>query len=82
MTTDHVEEDLRQLFAQVMDLRTSQIHPDISQINCASWTSLNHLMLVSQIESQFGVTFTNAEISAMTSYGRVAQTLAQHLAPV
>lgn len=82
MTTDHMEEDLRHLFAQVMDLRTSQIHPDVSQTNCAGWTSLNHLMLVSQIESRFGVTFTNPEITAMTSYGRVAQTLAQHLSPV
>ncbi|HET6680599.1 MAG TPA: hypothetical protein VFG84_05320 [Gemmatimonadaceae bacterium] len=82
MTTDYMEEDLRGLFAQVMNLSASQVHSEMDQDSCGTWTSLNHLMLISQIESRFGVRFANQEISTMTTYGRVAQTLANHLSPV
>ena len=45
----------------------NEISDDISQSNFEKWESLQHLILIVDIESEFGVSFVPEEIVEMTS---------------
>lgn len=71
-----VETGVRDLLAQVLGVSAEKIGPGLSQESEPSWTSLSHLMLISQLESQFGTRFSNSEIRELTSYDRIVDKLA------
>lgn len=70
---------VREVLAQVLDLRPAEIGPGLSAATSSAWTSLNHLMLVSQLENEFGVVFSNQEIVDLTSYSAILETLGRRL---
>lgn len=70
---------VRELMAQVLDLPPAEIGPELSTATSSAWTSLNHLMLISQLESQFGVVFSNQEIRQLTSFSAILETLGRRL---
>ncbi|HET6579917.1 MAG TPA: acyl carrier protein [Gemmatimonadales bacterium] len=72
-----VEARVRELLAQVLDMPASDVGPGLTQASAPSWTSLNHLMLVSQLESEFGLFLSNEEIRQLTSYDRIVETVAR-----
>lgn len=75
-----METRVRELLAQVLDLPAEQIGPGFDQEDAPSWTSLNQLMLVSQLESEFGLFLSNEEIRRLTSYDQIVETVARHRA--
>jgi acyl carrier protein len=66
-----------EVLAEVLDLSPASIGPELSTSTSASWTSLNHLMLISQLESEFGVTFSNQEIRELTSFSAIVEALSR-----
>jgi acyl carrier protein len=68
---------VRDLLAQVTGVSPSEVGPGFSQETAPSWTSLVHLMLVSQIEQEFAVTLTNDEIRELTSFDRIVERLSR-----
>jgi acyl carrier protein len=73
---------VRELLAQVLGVPAASIGPEFSTSSSSAWTSLNHLMLVSQIESEFGVVFSNQEIRELTSFTAIVETLGRRLGSV
>jgi acyl carrier protein len=74
-----VTERVREVMAQVLDLRPADVVPELSVSTSSAWTSLNHLMLISQLESEFGVVFSNQEIKELTSFRAILETLGRRL---
>ncbi|HEX2220167.1 MAG TPA: hypothetical protein VHG35_15295 [Gemmatimonadales bacterium] len=70
---------VREVVAQVMDLPAEDVGPGLSASTSTAWTSLNHLMLISQLETEFGVVFSNQEIKELTSYSAILETLGRRL---
>ena len=70
---------VREIVAQVFDLPVTQVADELSAGNSSAWTSLNHLMLVSQLENEFGVVFSNQEVRALSSVGTILETLGRRL---
>jgi acyl carrier protein len=70
---------VREVMAQVLDLAPTEIGPGIATATSSAWTSLNHLMLISQLENEFGVVFSNREIKELTSYSAILETLGRRL---
>jgi acyl carrier protein len=70
---------VREIVAEVLDLPANQVADDLSSGNSSAWTSLNHLMLVSQLENEFGVVFSNQEVRALSSVGAILETLGRRL---
>jgi len=68
-----------ELLAQILDVPTASIGPGFSAQSTPAWTSLNHLMLISQVENEFGVFFSNQEIRDLTSFDQIVETVARHL---
>jgi acyl carrier protein len=74
--TDEIPAKLREILAQVLGAAQDGIGPGFSVESAPEWTSLNHLMLISQLESEFGVFFTNQEVQQLTSFDRILAALA------
>ncbi len=78
---EQIQAQVRGLLAQVLDVPPESIGPEFSQALIPSWTSLIHLMLMSQIETEFGVFLSNQEIRDLTSFAHIVDTLAQRQSP-
>jgi acyl carrier protein len=74
-----VKEQLKNIMASVFMTDISEIQDDISQLNFEKWESLQHLILIVNIESEFGVSFEPEEIVEMTSLSSVEQFLVKKL---
>lgn len=70
---------VRRLLSQVLDVPEAKVGPELSSKTSAAWTSLNHLMLISQLESEFGVVFSNQEIPQLTSFNAIVETVGRRL---
>jgi len=73
----HVATRVGELLSQVLDLSLDRVGPGLSASTSAAWTSLNHLMLISQLENEFGVVFSNQEVRELTSYTAIVEALTQ-----
>jgi acyl carrier protein len=76
---DQIESRVRELLVQVLGVPSARVGPEFSASSTPAWTSLNHLMLISQIESDFGIIFSNQEIRDVTSFKNIVAVVAQHL---
>jgi acyl carrier protein len=76
-----IADRVRALLARVLDVPLASIGPGFSTTTVPSWDSLNHLMLISEVESSFGVLFSNQEIVDLTSLDRIVTAIGRHLAP-
>jgi acyl carrier protein len=70
------------LLSQVLDVPEANVGPDLTSSSSPAWTSLNHLMLISQLENEFGVVFSNQEIRQLTSFTAIVDTLGRRLGSV
>ena len=73
---------VRRLLSEVLDVPEASVGPELSSTSSAAWTSLNHLMLISQLESEFGVVFSNQEIRQLNSFTAIVDALARRLGSV
>ncbi|HUF35502.1 MAG TPA: acyl carrier protein [Gemmatimonadales bacterium] len=76
--SDEIAGRVRTMLAQVLDVPASRIGPGFTADSTPAWTSLNHLMLMSQLESEFGVVFSNQQIQELTSFDRIVTAIAGH----
>ena len=74
-----IESRVRELLSQVLGVPSTSIAADFAAPSTPTWTSLNHLMLISQLESEFGVFFSNQQIRDMTSFQGLVDAVARHL---
>lgn len=79
MTTEPIRGELRTLLAQATGAPADAIGPGFDCTAQAGWTSLKGLMLLSQLERRFGVTFSNAEIPQLTTFDAIGGAIARHL---
>ena len=56
---------LRKIFARVLDVDESEITDQISRENAENWDSFNHLLLITEIESEFKMCFTLNEVESI-----------------
>jgi len=62
-----MKNEIKKIMASVFLVDENEISDDISQSNFEKWESLQHLILIVDIESEFGVSFEPEEIVEMTS---------------
>ncbi len=72
------EQDLNTIFSEVLGLPAEEITENLTPETCATWDSLNHLRLITEIESKFAVEFTMAEVQEAVSVTKFRQLLAAH----
>jgi acyl carrier protein len=61
------QERLYAAVAECLQLPREKVNDGVSRQNTPEWDSLNHLRIITAIESEFGVRFTMDEIASMQS---------------
>ena len=66
-----VEEIFKKTFRSLPDL-----HYDISSKHIADWDSLRHVMLISEIEKEFEISFELEDMLSMSTFGEICLNVA------
>jgi acyl carrier protein len=65
------------IISQVMNIPLQRLNEDSSIDNIERWDSLTHMKLVLSLEEEFNMSFSDEEVTAMISVGKIIETLAQ-----
>lgn len=60
--------ELRQLVARVFDIPVSEVTDQLERGKLEVWDSLNHLLLISEIEKEMGIEFTTDEVLEINTF--------------
>ena len=71
-----MDERLRRILADSLGVPVDTVDGSASQETLAAWTSLAHLQFITQVESEYGVSFGMDEALELTSLEKVAARLA------
>ena len=68
----------KKILANILDIDESQITEETSSDNAETWDSFNGLMLVSELEKEFNVTFTMDEVRLIKSVRDIIEILKRY----
>jgi acyl carrier protein len=77
---DGLKDQIRDIITTTLALDESELSDDLSQKDCARWTSLNHMLLMVALEEHFGVTLSLNEMVSMVSLPLILEVLGAHAA--
>ena len=61
-------DQLTEIVARVFDMSVSQVNDDLSREKLEVWSSLNHLLLISEIEKEMQIEFTSDEVIGIKTF--------------
>jgi acyl carrier protein len=68
---------LEEVFERVLEEPADTFTDDASPDNVLTWTSLRHVTVLVEIENEYGIRFSNAEMATMRSVGDIRNALAK-----
>jgi acyl carrier protein len=63
-----MESKIKEIFSDVFLIEINSISPETSQNDLAEWDSIGHLNLVTALEEEFNITFTEENILEMLNF--------------
>ena len=69
---------LRKLFSEILDVKTQKLSHKSSPQNISEWDSVNNLILISEIEKEYGVVITIEDVYKLKSLGDVYEFIKSH----
>jgi len=69
---------LQEIFRQVFDDDGLIVTPDTSRLDVAEWDSVAHVKLILSLEEEFGVRFTEDEVSSIQTVGELLGAIEAH----
>ena len=79
MSETEVLQKLNDIFRDLFELPELELNPDMSAADIDEWDSVNHVMLVVEIERQFKVKFHTAEVEEMKNVGDLVRMIVDKL---
>ena len=79
MERNEILKKITEIARDVFDNDEVELTEQTTAADVEEWDSLSHLSLVSDIEDEFGITFTLAEISGSKNVGEFIDALTKHL---
>ncbi|MBN1384081.1 MAG: acyl carrier protein [Elusimicrobia bacterium] len=74
-----MSEKIKTVMASVFDVDLPEIDDNCSADTLEKWDSLKHINLITALEEEFGVSFSNEDISNMVNYKLIHLTLQEKL---
>lgn len=71
-------EKYNQAFAQALDIAETEVNESLEYQGIASWDSIGHMELISQLEDAFGIMMDTDDIVDLSSYNVGKQILAKY----
>ena len=75
------EDKLLDILSKVLLLEKEKISDNLRRKDFEPWDSMNHLILVSEIENEFEIFFEDEEVVEMWTVGDIKKTLGSKLGP-
>ena len=69
-----VEEIFRRMFSNV-----PKLNEDISSKDIADWDSLRHVMMITEIEKEFGISFDLDDMLSMSTFGDICSNVSNKI---
>lgn len=69
---------LEKILSKVLGVKEKDINDESSPDNIANWDSFNGLMLVSELETEFSISFTVDEVINVKTVGEIKKALRAH----
>lgn len=79
MTREIIVERLTPIAREMLNDNSLILHDDLSAENVSTWTSLSFMMLLTEIENQFGFKFKMMEILRLNNMGAIIDAIQKHL---
>ena len=79
MTQKEMLSKLTEIFRDVFDDRRLVITRDTTAEDIFDWDSLNHMTLISEVESEFGVKFKAKDVIGMQNVGEMIDRISEML---
>lgn len=71
MTRDEIITKLTPIVREMLQDETLNINDEMSPANVATWTSMSFMMMLKEIENQFGIEFKMMEILRLQNMGAI-----------
>lgn len=75
MTRDEIITKLTPIVREMLQDETLIINDEMSPVNVATWTSMSFMMMLKEIENQFGIEFKMMEILKLQNMGAIIATI-------
>jgi acyl carrier protein len=75
MTTEEIIKQVNEVFVDVLENPGIVIGRETTAADVPEWDSLNHIMLVVEIEKKFNIHFTSGEVSGFRNVGEMCETI-------
>jgi acyl carrier protein len=69
---------LQEIFRQVFDDDALAVTPDTSRRDVADWDSVAHVKLILFLEEEFGIRFSEDEVSSLETVGDLLAAIESH----
>lgn len=80
MTRDEIVTKLTPIAREMLKKEDLILSDDLCAANVDTWTSLSFMMLLTEIENQFGFKFKMMEILRLQTMGAIIDAIQQHIA--
>ena len=80
MERNEILAKINEIAKDVFDNDEVELTEQTTAANVEEWDSLSHLSLVSDIEDEFGIRFTLAEVSGSKNVGELVDAIVKHVA--
>lgn len=80
MSIEEILEKVNEIIVDVFDDDSIEVDRETVATDVDGWDSLNHLQLMNEIEDEFDITFTMAEVQNFQNVGELVDAIAKHLA--
>lgn len=71
MTKEEIITKLTPIVREMLQDDTLNINDEMSPVNVATWTSMSFMMMLKEIENQFGIEFKMMEILKLQNMGAI-----------
>ena len=79
MSSEEIEERIRRVLSEVLDLDPSDVSADTSKETVQAWSSLQHLTVVLALEEEFEIQFDEDETLSIVSFPLIVAAVSDHL---
>ncbi len=77
MKMENIEKKLKNVFSVVFELPPDFINENSSPDNIDNWDSLKHMMLISALEEEFDIQFSDEEMLELLNYKLIKHILTE-----
>lgn len=80
MDRNTIVEKVTTIFRDVLDEDSLVLNDNMTAADVEAWDSLAHMQIISEIEDEFGISFTLGEVNGFKNVGELLSAIERHLA--